>query len=98
MIVSDGYNRVADEFQYPGTIGYEPKSVSCYEYNPEKAREILAEAGLENVEISFISDRDYVAKFAEVIQSNLRDVGITLSIEQLDASGYDEKVYGKLTT
>lgn len=36
-----------------GQIGFDPDYVSPYDYNPEKARELLKSAGLEGVEIEF---------------------------------------------
>lgn len=94
MVNSDGFDQVTGGYLYEGITGYSG-GVDMYEYNPEYAKELLKEAGLENLELSFMSDREYVAKIAQVVQANLADVGITLNIEQIDAAAFDEKIYGK---
>lgn len=94
MVNSDGLDTVTKGYAYEGISGYSG-GVEMYEYNPEKAKELLAESGIENPEVSFIADREYVVKIAEIIQGQLEEVGIKVNVEQIDAAAYDEQIYGK---
>jgi len=94
MIQSDGYDKVADGYIYDGVTGYSGGKVKTYDYDVEKAKALMKEAGIENLKLSFMSDREYVTKIAQVVQSDLAKIGITLNIEQVDAAAFDEKIYG----
>lgn len=56
---------------------YDPSVAPLYPFNPDKARALLAEAGAKDIElhIGAYSDQDLVLR-SEVIQSQLKDVGI----------------------
>lgn len=88
--------------------GYE-----TYEYNPEKARELLLEAGFTEAELeagisvgtltTYGAATGEKAKAAQVIQSNLKDVGLICEVEVADAAiitprlksqDYDLGIYG----
>ncbi len=63
-------------------FGYAP-----YEYNPETARRLLAEAGFENgfeLEIMPTTELEETVRMAQVIQSDLAQVGIRASIRTLE--------------
>ncbi|MGB7070310.1 MAG: ABC transporter substrate-binding protein [Pyrinomonadaceae bacterium] len=57
-----------------------------YNYDPEKARQLLKEAGYKNEPITFkySSGNNAVNQYAQVIQSSLKDVGLNVQIEQLE--------------
>ncbi len=63
-----------------------------YPYNPEKARQLLKEAGYKNgLTVSFyITAQEEVADMAEIIQSYLSQVGIHARIKQLEWNAYRE--------
>lgn len=72
-----------------------PDNFKPYEYNPEKAKELIAEAGYPNgltVTMRVISASNYTMP-AEVLQAQLRKVGIYLEIEMLERASWFEKVY-----
>ncbi len=88
--------------------GYE-----TFEYNPEKARELLLEAGFTEADLeagisvgtltTYGAATGEKAKAAQVIQSNLKDVGLICEVEVADASiitprlkaqDYDLGIYG----
>lgn len=53
-----------------------------YAFNPEKAMELLKEAGAENLEITYkVPTRPYAQAVSEIVVSQLKDVGITVNIE-----------------
>lgn len=61
-----------------------------YDYNVEKAKELLKEAGYENGFDTSIVLRggDINQQTAEIIQANLRDIGINAKIEILESSAF----------
>ncbi|MEG0090274.1 MAG: ABC transporter substrate-binding protein, partial [Oscillospiraceae bacterium] len=73
--------------------GYEP-DVKQYEYNPEKAKELLKEAGIpEGFEVKITtSDSQVRADTAEIMQNQLNAVGIKSTVEVLENSTYLDKV------
>lgn len=74
-------------------IGYYDTAVE-YEYNPEKAKELLAEAGYDEsnpLTFTCIVASDTRAKSATVIQAALKAIGVTMNIEQMEASTFYEK-------
>lgn len=81
----------------PSISGYND-DIEEYEYNPEKAKELLAEAGLaDGFEMELWAmpvPRPYMpdgAKVAEVIQKNLADVGINAKIVSYEWATYLDK-------
>lgn len=64
-----------------------------YEYNPEKARELIKREGLNGIAINFYITADQeVVDIAEVIQSYIMAVGIDVKIKQLEWSAYKEAI------
>lgn len=92
--VYNGYGIVAKNPMPPTMWGYND-SIQDYEYNPEKAKALLKEAGLEK---GFTTDlwampvpRPYMPdgrKVAEAIQGDLAKVGITVKIVSYDWGTY----------
>lgn len=72
-----------DSMLIPSMKYYFP--VGAHEYNPEKARELLKEAGAENLEMKLvIPSMPANDKAAVVIQAFLADVGVNLTVESYD--------------
>lgn len=62
-----------------------------YEYNPEKAKNLLADAGAENIELNFISPTGrYVQDFqaSQAIAGYLSEVGIKSTVSTMDWPSY----------
>jgi peptide/nickel transport system substrate-binding protein len=56
-----------------------------YPYDPDRARELLEEAGAVGATLSYrIPSQPYASKAAQVVQSNLNEVGLNAEIEVLE--------------
>lgn len=63
-----------------------------YDYNPEKAKELLAEAGYgDGFTFTCFVSSDKRARAATVVQANLQELGITMEIEQMEASTFYDR-------
>jgi peptide/nickel transport system substrate-binding protein len=85
-----GESTVVHSLCFPSQFGC-TQSVRKYKYDPEKAKELLAEAGYpDGFEIPFLAyrNRDY----AEAMISNLNAVGITTQFEYLKYAAFRDKV------
>jgi len=88
---------------YAATAGFVPnglpsfsaKNINGYNYNPEKARQLLAQAGYPNGKglepITLMTTADYV-DLCEYIQHELSNIGITLKIEISTGASFREMV------
>ncbi|MFD0714214.1 ABC transporter substrate-binding protein [Paenibacillus sp. GCM10027626] len=75
---------------------YEPGLESTYDVNVEKAKSLLNEAGLANgfeLEITVPSNYQTHVDTAQVIAEQLKKVGITVKIKQIEWSNWLEDVY-----
>ena len=81
----------AKGFLSPAYIGY-TEDVPQYPYDPEKAKQLLAEAGYPNgFEIDFYTPSSGVyPKIATIIQAQLAKVGIKVNIRQMDFAAWLE--------
>ena len=85
----DGYAIEADYMENPAYNVGAPKGDIVYNYNPEKAKELLAEAGYpDGVDVGTIltSASNYFSKVAIVMQSNLEAVGMHAEIEVMEGA------------
>lgn len=78
------------------SIYYDTDTESVYSYDPEKAKDLLAEAGLEDgFEFTITVPTNYAPheSVAEIIADQLSEIGITANIELVDMSTWLETVY-----
>lgn len=65
----------------PPTDPYYEDLTDLYPYDPERAEELLAEAGVSDLSITFdVPTRPYATAVSEVVVSQLAEVGITATI------------------
>jgi len=93
----NGKGILANGIMPKGLLGYNP-NLEQIPYDPEKAKELLAEAGYPNgfdMEIAQISGT--TLKRDEVVQAMLANIGIKVKIESMDnAAYYGTRSEGKL--
>lgn len=85
-----GVNSVAtNQNSVPGRVYYN-EDITTYEYDPEKAREKLAEAGYaDGVEINLYAENAAVQeKMLTAMVPYLEEVGITANVQLLDTGGF----------
>lgn len=92
LLATAGYSEVTDSVVSSAVSGY-TDDVSHYEYNPEKAKELLAEAGYPNGFSTYIVVGTEARNTeATLIQANLHDIGIEMDIRQMDSTAALEAI------
>ena len=86
--VYEGYGVVPNSILSPNVFGYS-KEGKRREYNSEKARELLKEAGAENLKLKlWIYDEPSRQQMAQIIQANLKEVGVEAEIIVAEVSTF----------
>ncbi len=64
-----------------------------YEYNPEKAKQIIDELGCAGIEVNMIVDKAQSDQIlvCQLIQQQLKDIGINVNLEILETGAYKQK-------
>ncbi len=75
-----------------GDPGYEDLT-SIDAYDPENAKALLAEAGVSNLAITLTIPSFYGTTLSDVLTTQLADVGIALTVNQVEFSAWLEDVY-----
>lgn len=79
----------------PGLVGHW-EDAPCYERDVEKAKEYLAEAGLDSLDLTLmLQDTSEYRTWAEIAQQNLQEVGINLELVPMDSSAYWSTSFGE---
>ncbi len=95
--IYDGLGASTPVFAVPGSWAYD-ETVQQYEYNPETAKSMLAEAGYPNgfeTVISFNSENAANETCATILQAYLSQVGITATVNSMTNADFNaEKAEG----
>ena len=88
-IATDGMYRVVDSIFAPGNGAYDPDWVYPYSYNPDKAKELLAECGYDGAPVTFLYCSAYPipTAWATTIENYMRQVGINVDMQGSDLAG-----------
>lgn len=90
-VATEGLGTPATTFFSPGYgyyDGYDP-----YPYNVEKAKELLAQAGYPNgMEFTLYYNGNLKELMSQVIQSNLKEIGITVHMEEMEMAAMKSKL------
>ncbi|HCB06592.1 MAG TPA: ABC transporter substrate-binding protein [Nocardioides sp.] len=76
-----------------GYVGHNPELDDLYAYDPEKAKQILADAGLKGGVKGVFSAAAPPVPAVEQIQAQLKEIGIDLEIETIPATQFTQLVY-----
>jgi len=80
----------------PPTLGW---SEALYdqvgEYNPDRARELLQEAGYDGSPLTFHASTSWLKQkeVAEAVTAMLQDVGLNIDLQVLDVTNFREQIY-----
>jgi peptide/nickel transport system substrate-binding protein len=80
----------------PPTLGWDEKFIGqTGAYNPERAMELLAEAGYDGEELTFHSSTRWLAQkeVSEALEAMLEAVGLNVDLQVLDVTTFNEQVY-----
>jgi peptide/nickel transport system substrate-binding protein len=90
-----GQARPATGIIPPNNWAYRP-DVTTYPYNPQRARDLLEEAGHKDLAFTYRTSQDESGRlFAAVLQQQLREIGVTMQIRSNEfATFYSDIVNG----
>lgn len=88
--IMDGYGRAAQGPIPPSVFGYDD-SLETIPYDPEAARELLADAGVEDLSVEIrTNDSDTRVRMANYMIAALEDIGVSATINASDFPTYLE--------
>lgn len=86
--VYEGYGEIPNSILTPSVFGYD-RDGEKREYNPQKAKELLEEAGVKNLSLNlWIYDEPSRQQMAQIIQANLKEIGIDVEIIVAEVSTF----------
>ena len=86
--VLSGAVEKANSILGPGVVGYS-KETAPFEYNPEEAKKLLEESGYKDLSFTLVTSNNELRKqMAEIIQAQLKDIGINIKIEILEWAAF----------
>lgn len=98
-MVSGGGGTLIGSFMFPGLGRYFHKDIAGkYEYNVEKAKELLKQAGYPDgfeFTIKIPNNYQFHISTGEVLVAQLKKIGVTAKIELIDWSVWLDEVYSK---
>lgn len=80
---------ITDDFISTVAAGY--SDTEAYPYDPEGAKKLLEDNGLSGITLNLYTFAKYIS-VAEVMQSNLKDVGIELNITEYAQTGFTKAI------
>jgi peptide/nickel transport system substrate-binding protein len=86
----------ATSFIAPSILGH-TDNVETYPYNPERAKQLLSEAGYKPDQLKLkltMWAQNAQVTMSEVIQANLKEIGIDVAIEALESAAFSAALQG----
>ncbi|WP_221583507.1 ABC transporter substrate-binding protein [Microbacterium sp. G2-8] len=78
----EGLGETTSQVYGPDSNAYDEELESAYEYDPERAEELLAEAGAGDMTITFPTTAVFEPVLYDAIFQNWEDIGVTVKTEQ----------------
>ena len=89
--IYSGRARVAKSIVNPNVFGYYD-GLEGYPFDIEKAKELVAKSGVKDTSFSlYVNDNPVRLQVAQIIQANLKEIGIDMKIETLEWGTYLQK-------
>ncbi|MCI8576139.1 MAG: ABC transporter substrate-binding protein [Lachnospiraceae bacterium] len=90
-----GYGQVGSLYATPLTAGYNAEKDNLYSYDPQKAKDLLAEAGYpDGFEMDFYCETSQTyEEIATILQAQLAEVGIKLNVTTMESNTINERFY-----
>ena len=86
-----GKAKIAKSVVNPSVFGYY-EGLEGFAFNPEKAKELVKKSGVKNTSFSlYVNDNPVRLQVAQIIQANLKEIGIDMKIETLEWGTYLQK-------
>lgn len=80
---AEGYGAVCYSSLSPSTEGYVDNPAG-YKYDVEKAKALMAEAGVTSLDVKAAVKTDAEERIMQVVQANLKEIGINLTFSRVD--------------
>ncbi|MCQ8782894.1 ABC transporter substrate-binding protein [Mangrovibrevibacter kandeliae] len=88
-----GYGKPVNIIGAPPVFGY-TDAVEGYAYDPDKARELVKEAGAEGAKIEFLTSPSYNRALVEALQQMINDAGLDTEITSTDQATFLKRRQG----
>jgi peptide/nickel transport system substrate-binding protein len=81
----------------PESPAYEPAKQNFYGFDLDKARALLAESGVTNLEFDYLANpvNDQTTGFGQIYQSDLARLGVKMNIKNYDGATWIDMVNGR---
>ncbi|HEY1291917.1 MAG TPA: ABC transporter substrate-binding protein [Chloroflexota bacterium] len=78
----------------PASPAYEESKKNFYNFDLDKAKSLLAQSGVTNLEFDFMANpvNNETNGFAQIYQSDLAKIGVTMNIKQYDGATWIDQV------
>jgi peptide/nickel transport system substrate-binding protein len=77
----------------PGYVGYNAELADVYAFDPEKSKQLLKDAGYDKPVEAVFTSSGFSPAAVELIQAQLKDVGIDATIETIPGTQHTQLVY-----
>lgn len=98
QIQLQGIGEPSYQFVPPSSFAYDPALDDVYTYDPDRARELLAEAGYEDglaIESAIGSSATSYVQTGELVQAQLAEVGIDMDLQLIDAAAAIPRLFNE---